>query len=226
MSGVEESFLTKVTIDWLIQYAKVLRFSSKTMEQMKKCPERYELVPVPVEIIRQWTIYDTIGVSAWIPEFYELPPDIWLPYPPPPPPWWFYKQEVKASVEDLEIAKHFEPLADLVRRFGRAFEKGDLEGTMQFIADDYRDHDGRTKKDLEKSLSDLFKKSSERRMIFVNAEDMVVVGNKIVASVNGAWEAKVKEESGSSLKSEFFKVEYVFSQDAKGKWSISSIKQR
>lgn len=228
-NSAEDLFALRMTYDWLIQYANLSRVSPKTTELLKEKPEEFEMVPVPKELIRQLSLHVGIGgilpglglggVSAVLPPaFFEKLSET-VPHLIKP------AEEIKTRVEGLEIAKQFKPLADLVIEFGKELEKGNIERVMQFIAEDYRDHDGRTKKELQDSLSNLFKISSNRRFIFANSEDMQVIGNKIVANVNGAWEAKVIEESKATLKSKFFKLEFIFTQDVKGKWAISSIKQ-
>lgn len=209
----------RMYIDWLIQYSKLLKTSPKTIELLRSRQEEFELVPIPKDLFKQFSMQIDIGhlTDFGVSEF--MPTDIktireLLKEP---------KEYIKENVEGLEIARHFNTLAELVRGFGENLEKGNLEKMMEFISDDYRDYNGRTRKELQKSLSELLEVSPSRKIIFTKAEEMHVIGCNIVATVTGSWEANIKEKTGPSLKSEPFKLEIIFSRKRE-KWVISSIR--
>ncbi len=208
---VSRPFEHRVLTDWLQQYVRHIRPSAAGVAALKSQPERFELVPIPHELLGAiHGSFEMLGTSS------EPAPDDGglvgrLTQPP---------RGLRRRGEDLRKMRAYPRLAKTFREFVQGVEREDGAALKKLVSDDYADDGGRTKKDLLGNIEDLCGACKNLRVIPVHAEEIEVAGNSFIARVSGAWEADVNNEPTS----EFFELEIVFTHEADGDVKISSVR--
>ncbi len=207
--------------DWLIQYYGHLGRSPDVLRSLREEKGEFELVPIPRRLHEQLLRADflSFGRALGVSDFVASPllSAVTLAGRPLSP-----VDAVKERVRCTEKLRTYPQLVALVRKLSEALETGNVQETMKYVSEDYVDLQGRGKSELEKALTQLVKTSSDRRIVFVHAESFEPVDDKIVASVTGAWEARLGQKR--DLASEFFVLELVFVKDSEGAWKVGSVK--
>lgn len=205
----EDFFPLRMLYDWLRQYVHLKEISPITIDLLKNQLDEFDLIPIPKmlinELIRKkfFPAVMDMGVSTFVPKIVDY---------------------IENSERILEINKNYSMLVDLVRKFGVSLEEGNLDEIKKTIADDYKDYSNRSKKDLLLAISEILNVINNLHIIFVSAENLRVIDNKIFAIVKGAWNANIKDNSGKEeYKSEFFELNFIFIQDKNKNWLISCI---
>jgi hypothetical protein len=241
MQSAWDPFAWRLLQDWLIRYIAFRTRTPEVIDRLKARSDEFESVPVPKGIIDQLMIQgepppEIMGGFMGLPDM-----DVGLTPKPKggasmlPPSFdprmfnqWVTDPEAGAGFGTdapfMDLAREYKQLVDVVRQFGRALEAGDIEGVLELVSEDYRDVSGRSKTALADAIGELFRVTRARRVMFVHAEQLEPMGDRMAGIASGAWEAEVVDDRGAELKSEFFRLELIFARDERGEWRISSIR--
>ena len=208
-----------VLTNWLRNYARFIRPSEEGVAALRSLPERFELVPIPRDLLTSFGGPE-LGGSGFGGFGLEGASDsgmlqgsfgaAGLPSP----------RALRGRGEGLAKLQAYPAMVKTFGQFVRAFEQGDEGALKATLSDDYHDESGRDKQRLLSDLKELCGQCSEMRIVPVNCDELEVVANSFVACVRGAWEATIAGES----KSEFFEAEVVFVQGKERDYKISAIR--
>lgn len=205
--------------DWLVQYFQFLKTSPEVIRTMKQQSQEFEMVPIPKSLslrLKQLPMDMPMAAGSASSFFGDPFSKPTLDFDPTP------TDQLREKISVGKKLKSYPIIADLMRSFVRAIEKGDVENLLEVISDDYADDLGRDKPELEKAFEKIMNSSSGRKVILVNAEKFDYVDEMIVAKTTGSWEAMFDDTEIKS--SDFFSLELIFSQNKNGDWKIISIK--
>src|SRR4051794_14980795 len=107
----------RVSLWWLENYVDRIRQNPRALDAMKQNREEFEMVPVPVSVIRHLASADVD--AATLPRAHR----------------------VDAA-----------PVTEVVNRFARALEKGDVKGALEQVSRSYFDANGRNRSALRSDL--------------------------------------------------------------------------
>ena len=224
MSNHNDTLPLRLATAWLVQYLKLRRTSEETAEMLKKRAEDFELVPVPKNLLKEIAASAISEDTAHTLErsgeniFKRLGVEMEREGRS------FWKEIPEGAKKSAIPAKRLSEIQKVIHAFGACLEKGDTGKAMRLLSADYCDPDRKSRNEMKAALTSFFKSTSGRRFIFVSIDDVFPVGNRYAATVNGAWEAKIKKKTNGLSLGEFFKLEFILNKE-KGGIKISGIKK-
>ncbi len=124
------------------------------------------------------------------------------------------------GVRSLKV-QNYDKVTNVFRSFLTALASGDDPTIRPLIHDDYADDVKRDKDALIAGMLGVASSFNNLNVIPVNAKELEVVGNTVVASVEGAWEAQI--DNAAEKTSQFFSLDVVFTPDTAGQFLVSDI---
>jgi hypothetical protein len=113
---------------------------------------------------------------------------------------------------------------EVLTKFTQALETGRLEDAAGMLSPDYHDASGRNANQVMGDLRRLLGGVSGLKIVPFSTDDLLVIGSRLLANIQVAWTADVKEGAGSSRKTAAAHVELVLEKNKHGAWSISSVR--
>jgi hypothetical protein len=112
----------------------------------------------------------------------------------------------------------------MLSQFIQAVEAGKLEDAGRMLSANYRDAFGRDAKKVMQDLKMVLGGVSNLKVVPFSTDDLLVIGDRILANIQVAWQGDVKQGVISSNQAEAAHIELILEKDAKGQWSISSLR--
>ena len=113
---------------------------------------------------------------------------------------------------------------EVLTKFTQALETGRLEDAAGMLSPTYRDASGRNASQVMGDLRKLLGDVSGLKIVPFSTDDLLVIGDRLLANIQVAWTADVKEGARSERKSAAAHVELVLEKSKQGAWSISSVR--
>ncbi len=122
--------------------------------------------------------------------------------------------------------QHTEQVNNVIRSFSQALESGKLEGIASLLSPNYKDASGRDAAHLQADLRKLVGSFSNLRIVPFSTDNLIVLGNRLVANIQVAWEATTKAHAGAApvQKSASSTVELILEKNPAGAWAIAGIR--
>ena len=198
--------------DWITNYVRFTRISPELTERFANNAAEFKMIPIPNKLfdsLRNFNIPTTRSSSSGFPGF---GPQAGFTDPTP-----YYNEKLSK----LEVARHFDHLAQLATAFADDIESGDIKKAMSVISDDYLDVQSRGKDQLLADIQKLLESTQNRKLILAHVDEFSVIGEKICTKVSGAWKALMTADKKAY--SEIFTLELIFQLSNDRQWKISSI---
>jgi hypothetical protein len=110
----------------------------------------------------------------------------------------------------------------VLSHFIQAIEGGNLEEAAGMLSPNYRDANGRDGKQVMQDLRKIAESVSRLKIVPFSTDDLLVLGNRLLANIQVAWEADIKHDGTHQTAASH--VELLLEKDAHGAWTIGSIR--
>lgn len=120
--------------------------------------------------------------------------------------------------------QNIQQVSDVLGKFSQALEAGKLEDAATLLSPNYRDANGRDAARLKEDLKKLLANASGLKIVPFSTDNLIVLGDRLLANIQVAWQATVKEGKAAVSKNASSQIELVLEKGPKGGWMISGIR--
>lgn len=203
--------IVSVGMEWLVQYARLLRREPELIHKLAERAEEFELIPIPKVLLNRLAAPGILGAgnlsdfSLALQQLLKLDPTI-----------------------SHEPAGRDQPSRDLafgrIREFAAAIEAGDLAGASNLFSPTFVNQDGYSVAEVQAILEHLVEHTCDRRFQILSIHETHGSSTEVVTKVDAIWGAANYHDGSADSVTEPVCLEVILEWQPEGDWKISGLR--